>query len=53
MSNRPSHESVVKALTDMIDLAEISMDVLTGNQAGRAEKEIIAAKHVLEELENS
>jgi len=53
MSNKPSHEAVVDALRDMIDLAGLSMDVLTGLYAIRAEKEIEQAKHVLAELENS
>ena len=53
MSNRPSHEAVVDALRDMIELAEHTMDIFTGSMAAGAEEDIQKAKQVLAELENS
>ncbi len=53
MSNRPSHESVVEALENMIHYAGFSMDCLSGDDAKIAEADIIKAKRVLAELENS
>ncbi len=44
-------DKVKEALADMIELAGLSMDVLTGPQAADAEREIDSAKAVLRSLD--